>query len=195
MKDWSVKVPALIGLLHRPLDLGTVELVEAAMRGARVRANWIFPLDNAFRSLKPHGSAPECVLDLLYLLNESSDEKMQQMDLDDVTMERLTAARSALQEAICDAELAVKKGKKAWNCCPAAPWLGYLRVGVWWPRPGSEDLLMLQGLDARASILMTRLEQEAEKENRACLQEVALNSFGILFCRSPNDKDLDPSLE
>ena len=184
MKEKSVKVPALKGLLDRPLDLGTVELSEAAVRTAGfVEANWRSFWGDVFRSLKRHGSgsSPECVLDLLLFLLESSDEKMQQMDLDDVTLEHLTAARSALREAIGDAELAVKKGEaKWWDFYQVAPWFGSLRVG--WPCLGSEALPWLQAMDARASILMTRLEEEAEKENHAtCLKEVAFNSFGIFF--------------
>ena len=50
---------------------------------------------------------------------------------------------------------------------------------LWYWRPngpfclGSEDLPALRAMDARASILMTRLKDEAEKENARCLQEVA----------------------
>ena len=182
MKENSVNFPALKGLLDRPLDLGTVELMERAMRTAGFCANWLSShWADLFRSLKRHGSAssPERLLDLLCFLKESNNEKMQQMDLDDVTLEHLTAARSALREAIENLELAVKKGE-IWDFWQVAQWLGCLE---------SEDLLsMLQAMDARASILMTRLEEEAEKENDTmCLQEVALNSFGSLFCRSPND--------
>ena len=187
MKEKSVKVPALKDLLGRPLDVGTVELAEAAMSNhARFGANWTsfwgkatgFGADwvsipgAAFRSLKRHGSSPECVLDLLCFLDESSDEKMQQMDLDDVTAEQVTAARSALREVIGDAELAVKKGETRWHWDQGAPWLWYLSAS--WPCLGSEALARLQAVEARASILMTRLEEEAEKENHTtCLQEVA----------------------
>ena len=178
MKEHSVKVPALKDLLDRPFDLGCVELMERALRDAGVvNANWSFPwgyvlrdwvsiLGDALRSLKRHASSPHRVLDLLCFLEESSDEKMRQTDLDDVTMEDLTAARSALREVIGKVELLVKKGEEIrWNPCQVAPWLQ------------SE----LRAMDARASMLMTRLEQEAEKENARCLQEVALNSIGILF--------------
>ena len=180
MKNESVKVPGLKDLLDRRLDLGTMERVEAAMRAA----GWFGPhwlsshWGNALRSLKPHGSSPECVLDLLFLLNASSDEKMQQMDLDDVTLELLTAGRTALREVIGKLE-AVKKGAK-WNWRPVAPWLVYLKVPSW-PNLGSKALTNLQAMDARARILMTRLEQEAEKENdTTCLQEVA--STQLAFC-------------
>ena len=180
MKERSVKVPALKDLLDRPLNL-RMELVESAMRAAGFGAGWSSTWANAFRSLKPHGSSPERVLDLLCFLKESRDEKMQQMDLDDVTVEQVAAARGALREAIRDLELALKKGER-WNFCQVAPWLWFLNWPSW--SFGSTDLRWLQALDARVSILMMRLEQEAEKENdAACLKEVALNSIGTLaFC-------------
>ncbi len=174
LKSWSVKVPALKDLLDRPFDLGNVELMERATKDARfVNTNWSSTWGDAFRSLKPHGSSPERVLDLLWFLGESSDEKMQKMDLDDVTVEDLTASRSALREVIGKVELLVKKGEEIrWNWYQNAPWLGYLRRNApWWL--GSVDLPLLRAMDARASILMTRLEDEAEKENARCLQEVA----------------------
>ena len=182
MKDWSVKVPALRGLLDRPLDLGSVELAESAVRTAEVIGpNWTSPWVDALRSLKRHGSgsSPERVVDLLLLLDESSDEKMQQMDLEDVTLERLTAARRALREVIGHVELAAKKGKKLWYCLQVAPWLWWLNW-LSWPSLGSKDLPMFRAMDARASILMTRLEQKAQKENDRCLQEVA--STHLAFC-------------
>ena len=192
MKGWSAQVPALSGLLDRRLDLGTVELVEAAMRTAGFGKGWWSIWGNTLRSLKPHGSAPESVLDLLCFLDESSNKKMQQTDLDDVTVEHLTAGRTALREVIGKVELSVNR-KRTWNCRQVAPWLWCVNTS-WYLV--SKALPMLRAMDARARILMTRLEEEAEKENHTtCLQEVALNSFGILFCRSPNDKDLDPSLE
>ena len=174
MKAMSVKVPALKDLLDRPLDLGAVQLVEAAMRNAGFGEGSWSPLTDGFKSLRHgSGSSPEPVLDLLCFLNESSDEKMQQMDLDDVTVEQVAAARSALRKAIGEAELAVKKGRKTWYCRQVAPWLWPFRFGR--PRLGSKDLLSnLRAADTRASILMTRLEEEAQKENNAaCLQEVA----------------------
>ena len=178
MKENSVNFPALKGLLDRPLDLGTVELMERAMRAAGfVGPNWSYYWGNRFRSLKPHGSSPGHVLDLLLVLEESSDEKMQQMDLDDVTVEQVAAARSALREVIGKLELVLKTGEIWWNFRQVAPWLF---MGL--PYLGSNHLPMLQAMDARASILMTRLEEEAEKENHAtCLKEVAFNSFGIFF--------------
>ena len=129
-----------------------------------------------FRSLKHHGSSPERVLDLLCFLHESSDEKMQKMDLDDVTvtMEQVAAGRSALREAIGDAELAVQTGEKRWNWHQVASSL------CWWPCLGSKDLPILQALDARASILTTRLEEEAEEENDTCLQ-LKSNASGLFF--------------
>ena len=138
------------------------------MKDAGFCAGWWSLLANALRSLKPHGSSPERVLDLLCFLGESSDEKMRQTDLDDVTLEHLTAARSALREVISHLELAVK-GEKRWNS-QVAPWLGY-----WSPYASfvSEALPIFRAMDARASMLMTRLKDEAEKENDACLQEVA----------------------
>ena len=162
----SVQVPALKDLLDRPLDLETVELQERAMRDAGVVGGYWSPIwIDDLRSLKRHGSSPECVLDLLCFF-----------------VEHLKAARSALQEAIGRVELAVKKGER--DFWQVAPWLG------WCPCLGSKALPILRAMDARASILMTRLEEEAEKENHTtCLQEVALNSIGILFCRCPNDKD------
>ena len=78
----------------------------------------------------------------------------------------MTAGRSALQEVIGNVELAVKKGERR-NCLQDAP--GLCEKGLR-SKLGSEDL---PALDARASILMTRLEHEAEKENDMCLQEVA----------------------
>ena len=174
MKKKSVEVPALKDLLDRPLDLETVELMEQAMRtaGFGESPNWWCIWGDAFKSLKPHGSSPENVLDLLCLLNESSDEKMQQMDLDDVTLEQVAAARSALREAIGKVELSVKKGER-WDCRQGALWISYLKVPSW-PKLGSKALPGLQALDARARILMTRLEDKAEKENHTtCLQEVA----------------------
>ena len=182
MKERSVKVPALKDLLDRPFDLGCVELMERALRDAGVvNANWSSPwgyvlrdwvsiLANALRSLKSYGSSPHRVLDLLCFLDESSDEKMRQTDLDDVTVEDLTAARSALREVIREAELLEKKGEKRWNFWQVAPWFGWWKA--WWSL-GSEDLPELRAMDARASILMTRLKDEAEKENARCLQEVA----------------------
>ena len=97
------------------------------MRTAGVReANWLSPWGDAFRSVKRHGSGSsrEHVLDLLCFLQESSDEKMQKMDLDDVTLEQVAAARSALRKA----ELAVKKGEHSWNWewHQVALWLVYL---------------------------------------------------------------------
>ena len=154
MKERSLKVPALKDLLERPFDLGTVELAELAVR----TAGSVDPSCAAFRSLKPHGSSPERVLDLLCFLVESSDKKMQQMELENITMELLTAARSALREAIGKAKLAVKEGETC--CLPVAA-------------PGSKALPKLRALDARVSILMMRLKQEAEKKNDRCLQEVA----------------------
>ena len=172
MKDWSVKVPALKDLLDRPLDLACVELVERAVRTAGVvEANWSSLWGKAWRSLKRYGSSPESVLDLLCFLKESSDEKMQQMDLDDVTVEQVAAARSALRGAIGKVEPTVKKGEDRRNWHQVAPWLLYLSLGSWCL--GSEDLPMLQAVEARASTLMTGLEQEAQKENDRCLQEVA----------------------
>ena len=173
MTEKSVKVPALKDLLDRPLDLGNLELMERAMKDARFGANWWSLLANALRSLKPHGSSPELVLDLLCFLDESSDEKMRQTDLDDVTLEHLTAGRSALREVIGGAELALKKGEKRWDPWQIAPWLRYLRRNAPWPCLVSEQLPLLRAMDARASILMTRLKDEAEKENARCLQEVA----------------------
>lgn len=171
MNEKSVEVPALKDLLNRPWDLGTVELMERAMRDARVVGGyWTLPWGNAWRSLKRYGSSPEHMMDLLLLLEESSDEKMQLMDLDDITVEHLTAGRSALREAIGKVELAVKKGEK-WNC-RRGTWLWWFTMGRAYL--GSEALPILQALDVRASILMTRMEQEAEKENdTTCLQEVA----------------------
>ena len=172
MKEKSVKVPALKDLLDRPLDLGNVELMERAIKDAGVaHANWSSPWGNSLRSLKPHGSSPERVLDLLCFLGESSDEKMRQTDLDDVTLEHLTAARSALREVIRDGELAL--WQVAW-------WLVYLDLKNSWCL-GSEALRLLRAMDARASILMTRLKDEAVKENARCLQEVASSQIGILF--------------
>ncbi len=173
MKEKSVKVPALKDLLDRPLDLRCLELMERAMRDAGFCAGWVPLWGNYFRSLKRHGSSPERVLDLLCFLGESSDEKMQQTDLDDVTLEHLTASRSALREVIGKVELAVKEGEKWWNCRRVAPWLQYWRRNAPWPCLVSEQLPLLRAMDARASILMTRLKDEAEKENGACLQEVA----------------------
>jgi len=72
------------------------------------------------------------------------------MDLDDLTMEQVAAARSALREAIRDVEMPGKKGNK--------PWLWYLSAGWSW-----EALSKLRAMDARVSILMTRLEDEAEE--------------------------------
>jgi len=133
--------------------------------------HWTSTWGNPFRSLKRHGSSPECVLDLLCFLKESSDEKMQQMDLDDVTVEQVAAARSALREVIGHVELVLKKGEERW-------WDWNLRLLSWWL--GYEALADLQAMEARASVLMTRLEEEAEKEHHTmCLQEVALNSIGI----------------
>ena len=172
MKNNSVQVPALKDLLDRPLDLGCVELMERAIRDTGFCANWSSVWGDAFRSLKRHGSSPELVLDLLCFLDESSDEKMQKTDLDDVTVEHLTAARSALQEVIRDFEVAVKKGEKMWDFRQVAPWLWLWRPNALWCF-GSEDLPELRAIDARASILMTRLKDEAEKENARCLQEVA----------------------
>ena len=116
---------------------------------------------------------------MLFFLHDSSDEKMQQMDLDDVTLELLTAARSALREVIGELELAVKKGQKGRNWFQVAPWLVYLPS---WHCLGSKDLLSkFQAMEARASILMMRLEREAEKENHTtCLKEVA--STQLAFC-------------
>ena len=191
LKNQSVKVPALKDLLDRPFDLGTVELVEAAMRSAGFGgANWWSLSGDAFRSLKPHssGSSPERVLDLLCVLEESSDEKMHKMDLDDVTVEQVAAARSALREAIGNIELALKKGEERWwDWVQVGPWIWNLGLESWWK---------LRAMDARASILMTRLEEEAQKENdaAACLQEVASTQLAFCFW-SPNDKDLDPPLE
>ena len=171
MKRESAQVPALNALLDRTLDLGTVELAESAMRAAGVReANWSSTSADALRSLKPHGSSPVHVLDLLALLHESSDKKMQQMDLEDVTVEQVAAARSALREAIRDVELAMKKGGEKWwnwNCAQLAPWLWSFRV--LWPSLGSKDQLSkLQAVEARASILMTRLEHVASTQLAFC---------------------------
>ena len=175
MKERSLQVTALKDLLDRPLDLETVESRDWAMRVAGVTVLRLRPsLADTLRSLKCYGSSPESVLDLLCFLDESSDEKMHKMDLEDVTvtMEQVAAARSALREAIGDVELAVKKG----GSCQVASWL------CWWPRLGSKDLLSrLQAMDARAGILMTRLEDEAEKENDACLQEVAELNWHFVF--------------
>ena len=176
MKEKSVKVPALKGLLDRPLDLGCVELMERA-------TNWSSLWGKAFRSLKPHGSSPERVLDLLCFLDESSDEKMRQTDLDDVTMEHLTAARSALQEVIREVELAVKKGGLWWNPWQLAPWLRYWRRNAPWSCLGSEDLPELRAMDARASMLMTRLKDEAKKENARCLQEKEPPKYNIRYIK------------
>ena len=173
MKKQSVKVPALKSLLDRPLDLGCLELADQAFTTAGFGAtSWPF-LTDVLISVKRYGSSPERVLDLLCFLNESSDEVLQKMDLDDTTVEHLTAGRSALREVIGKVELAVKKGTK-WNCLQVAPWLWSLRRNgwSWWPSLGSEELPRLQTLDARAGILM-RLEHEAEKENDTSLQEVA----------------------
>ena len=180
MKAKSVKVPGFKDLLDRPFDLETVELAEAAMRAAGFGANWSSKWGDALRSLKPHGSSPENVLDLLLLLDESSDEKMQQMGLDDVTLEQVPAARRALREALRRVELSMKLGEE-WYCSQVAPWLVYLKSSrSWWL--GSEDLPWLQALDARASTLMTRLEEEAEKENHTtCLQEVAWTRLAFCF--------------
>jgi len=174
MKERSVQVPALKDLMDRPLNLGSLELVDQAVRTAGFGSGWSFwsIWGGAFRSLKPHGSFPEHVLDLLLFLDESSDEKMQQMDLDDVTVEHLTAGRSALREAIGHVELALKSFEEWWQCRQSAPWLKFLD-SMTWPWVESKYLSILQAMDARASILMTRLERQAEKENdTTCLQEV-----------------------
>ena len=178
MISWSVEVPALKDLLDRPLDLETLELVEAAMRTPGFGGGSWSVWGNACRSLMRHGSSPERVLNLLCVLEESSDEKMHKMDLDDVTVEQVAAARSALREAIGDVELAAKKGEwPTWY--QVAPWIWNLSLGSWCL--GSEDLPMLRALEARASILTTRLEQEAQKENDAAsLQEMA--STRLAFC-------------
>ena len=162
MKEKSVEVPALKDLRDRPLDLGFLGMVELG-------CGYGTPLTDAFRSLKPHGSDPERVLDLLCFLFESSDEKTRKMDLDDVSVEHVTAGRSALGKVI---ELARKNRKKTWNCYQVAPWLRYLSLKNSWCL-GSMDLSRLRALDGRASILMTRLKQETKKENDACSQEVA----------------------
>ena len=183
MKAKSVKVPALKSLLDRPLDLGNVELMERA-------TNWSSPWGKAFRSLKPHGSSPHRVLDLLCFLDESSDEEMRQMDLDDVTVEHLTASRSALREVISHLELAVKRGEKWWNFRQVAPWLWYWRPNGPWPCLGSEDLSELRAMDARVSMLMTRLKDEAQKVAWTQMKKiltlcwsVALVFFGeFVFC-------------
>ena len=171
MKIWSAEVPALKDLLDRPLDFGCLELADRAMRDAGLGGyNWSSFLANALRSLKSYGSSPEHMMDLLSLLHESSDEVLQKMDLDDFTVEHLTAGRSALQEVIRNVELAVKKGAR-WYCNEAAPWLWSLRRNGCCIGPN--DLPILQAMVARASILMTRLEHEAQKENDTCSQEVA----------------------
>ena len=160
MKEKSVEVPALKNLLDRPLDLGFLEMVELG-------CGYGSPLADALRSLKPHSSSPQHVLDLLCFLFESSHKVVHEMDPDDVTLEHLTAARSALGKIM---ELARKKGKKAWGF-QDAPWLRYLSLKNSWCR--SMDLSRLRALGDRASILMTRLAHEAQKENGdACLQEV-----------------------
>ena len=172
MKEKSVKVPALKDLLDRPLDLGCLELADRALKDAGFSGGWS-PLTDVLRSLKRHGSSPERVLDLLCSLFESSDEVLQKMDLDDITMEHLRAGRNALQEVIGNVELAVKKGEKTWNCRQVAPWLRYFLSPKWlnWVSYlGSKDLPKLRTMDARASILMTRLADEAEKENARCSQ-------------------------
>eukprot|EP00434_Breviolum_minutum_P000203 symbB.v1.2.000172.t1/scaffold9.1/size550961/28 len=167
MKEKSVQVPVIKNLLDRPLDLGCVELVEWAIRAAGVaKENWSSVRGNAWRSLKRHGSSPERVLDLLCFLDESSNEVVQKMDLDDITLEHLTAACSALRTAIRKVELAMKLGEE-WDCSQGAPWLWYLSAS-WYL--GSEDLLRLQTVDARASILMTRLEHANAKRKQDELQ-------------------------
>ena len=181
MKPESGLVPP--GLPERPLgalDLEAVELIERAMRARfGFSVHWSFNLADAWRSLKCHGSgsSPERVLDLLCLLFESSGEKMQKMDLDDITLEHLTAARSALWKVIgkfFKAELAVnREWREWWNCGQDTLWLRELP----WPCLGSKALPMLQAMDARAIILMTRLEREAQKENDA------LSCFCMFFLR------------
>jgi len=177
MKEKSLKVPALKDLLDRPLDLGCLELIEQTLKDAGFGGGWS-PLTDILRSLKRHSSSPERVLDLLCFLFESNDEKMQKMDLDDITMEHLTAGHNALQEVIGNVELAVKKGN-TWNCRQVAPWLRYFLSPKWlnWVSYlGSKDLPKLRAMEARASILMMRLEQEAQKENDTSLKEASLNT-------------------
>ena len=166
MKEKSVQVPALKDLLDRPLDLGCAELMEQAMRDA-VNVDWSSNWGHSLRSLKRHSSSPEHVLDLLFFLNESSDEKMHKMDLDvTVTMGQVAAARRALREAIHDVELAVKKGE-TWNCRQSAPWLHgsgpcvgpVKRNGPWWCL-GTKDLPILRATEGRASTLMITLPMQ-----------------------------------
>ena len=191
MKNQSAKAPALKDLLDKPLDLGYLELIEQTLRDAGINARWMFLLHKAFRSLKSYGSSPEHMMDLLSLLHESSDEKMQKMDLDDISVQHVTAGRSALGKVI---ELAQKKGKH-WNC-QGAPWLRFMPMK--WPCESSVS--MLQALDARASILMTRLGA-AQEENDTC-EEVAELIYVTGFCfltvltppnKDPNEKDFDIS--
>ena len=170
MKNQSAKAPALKDLLDKPLDLGYLELIEQTLRDAGINARWMFLLHKAFRSLKSYGSSPEHMMDLLSLLHESSDEKMQKMDLDYISVQHVTEGRSALGKVI---ELAQKKGKN-WNC-QGAPWLRFMPTK--WPCESSVS--MLQSLDARASILMTRLDA-AQKENDTC-EEVAELIYVFVF--------------
>ena len=180
---WMNRAKGLLtkDLLERPLELKTVELAERALKGAwLVGADWSSPWGDALRSLKPHGFSPERVLDSLCLLFESNDEVLQKMDLDDITMEHLTAGHNALQELIGKVELALKKGRRGEFVGQVAPWVKYLSTS-WWPCLGSKALTNLQAMDARARILMTQLEDEAQKENHTtCLQEVA--STQLAFC-------------
>ena len=162
MKNHSAKVPALKDILDRPLDLGCLELIEQTLSDAGISARWMFLLHKAFRSLKSYGSSPEHMMDLLSLLHESSDENVQKMDLDDISVQHVTAGRSALGKVI---ELARKKGKN-WKG-QGTPWLRFMPMK--WPCESSVS--MLQALDARASILMTRLNA-VQKKKDSC-QEVA----------------------
>ena len=194
MKNQSAKAPALKDLLDKPLDLGYLELIEQTLRDAGINARWMFLLHKAFRSLKSYGSSPEHMMDLLSLLHESSDENVQKMDLDDISVQHVTAGRSALGKVI---ELARKKGKN-WKG-QGTPWLRFMPMK--WPCESSVS--MLQALDARASILMTRLDV-AQEENDTC-QEVAeliYVNYVTVFCfltvltppnKDPNEKDFDIS--
>ena len=173
MKNQSAKVPALKDLLDRPLDLGCIELIEKTLREAGISANWFFLLHKAFRSLKSYGSSPEHMMDLLSLLHESSDEKMQKMDLDAISVQHLTASRSALGKVI---ELARKKGAN-WKC-QGTPWLRFMPVK--WPCESS--ISMLQALDARASILMTRLDVVQKNDSCQEVAELIYVMHGIFFC-------------
>jgi len=105
------------------------------------------------------------MMDLLSLLHESSDENVQKMDLDGIKVQHLTAGRSALGKVI---ELARKKGKN-WKC-QGTPWLRFMPMK--WPCESSVS--MLQALDARASILMTRLDA-VQKKSDTC-QEASLQT-------------------